>query len=141
MGVREINEQQTENVDCTTHCTKTTQITVNSRFDAGAFAHRCDGTKEATVENGELRHSHAFVVSRVRTRDGMMLLRHGQQQNGPLDGSLRSTFTQPQLAHHSNKKFNCERDGGERPCPSTGSPPCIEHRPLHFFAFALENKS
>lgn len=55
-----------------------------------------------------------------------MLLRHGQQQNGPLDGSLRSTFTQPQLAHRSNKKFNCERDGGERPSPATGSPPCNE---------------
>lgn len=74
------------------------------------------GTKEATVENGELRHSHAFVASWVWTGDGMMLLRHGQLQIGPLDGSLRSTFTQPQLAHHSNKKFNCERDGGECPC-------------------------
>lgn len=61
------NGQQTENLDCTTQSTKTTQKMANLCFDAGAFAHRRDGTKEVTGENGELRHSHAFVASRVRT--------------------------------------------------------------------------
>lgn len=66
-GYEKSMSNKPKKVDCATHCTKTTRITVNSYFDAGAFAHRRNGTKEATSENGELRHSHAFVVSRVRT--------------------------------------------------------------------------